>query len=102
MNSDSRRCPVPGCNFAYRLGTVGWHRHVKSCSVHPFWLVDVTDPVARVSAFRTQFPDFLPKKEVPHTEHLESIKDRIEELRRALDTTALMLKSSRARLEKTG
>jgi hypothetical protein len=110
--NDHKKCPVPGCNHIFTLGSVGWFKHVQSPQTHPYWLADVTDPAARVDAFRAEFPEFFPKPKPvsgTHALDLEAIKEKIEELRRALDTTALLIQRSqakivetRARIQKTG
>ena len=100
MNKTSipvHKCPIPGCNHTYGLGTVGWYKHVMSPQVHPFWHTEMPDPTARALTFREEFPEFFPKPASrpasgTHTIDLDALKDLMDELRRALNTTALNIK----------
>jgi hypothetical protein len=53
------KCPIPGCNYRYKLANVGWYKHVSSVSNHPTWYPDVVDASSRIEAYRRDFPSWF-------------------------------------------
>lgn len=89
MNAKAK-CPVPGCNFHFQLGIVGWERHVISRSLHPYWKPELVGH-ARVEAFRESFPEFFrfaispPKSgNYPAVTPTVSLDERIEQTEKLL------------------
>lgn len=53
------KCRIPGCNYVFSRGVLGWHKHAGALSSHSTWHPDVTDPVERRKLYMAEHPDFF-------------------------------------------
>jgi hypothetical protein len=53
------KCPIQGCTFEYTYGHLGLWGHVGFTKNHPNYHPELTQPSARLNAFRQDFPTFF-------------------------------------------
>ncbi len=53
------KCPIPGCDFEFSYGILGWDSHISRLDNHPDYHPKTVTPEARKRVFTKEFMTFF-------------------------------------------